>query len=479
MIVYTIIVLGYAFLIFSLAEMTSTVAFASGAYGYVRCTIGPMYGYLVGCCELIENNFITLCCVYTVTLSITAVTELDRNYEPLWMFLVYLATLAVHLPGGKYFWRSMYALFAFTMTALFLYLFTVWVTQPKIWSADLTNAKHNKFEGGAVSMLQQLFRPTWFYIGIECITVTGKNMTDGTKVLPKALIAVFGTVFVVCTAIMITTAAYFQQFLGIMSWKDLALTVFAPLTFGYQDGLKMGSKAVYCFTIISSFGSVLGFHYTSTHVMQAMALSGLLPPVLKRWSGPSKVPVNALVVSAVVQYCILVIGWSVSTAPPFFTVCILSSCFVYFGTFGAFLSFRYRFGHMPRLFTSPTGLFGGIFGIVLFAFVFFVVSIVNIEDQAIYYFLGYMAACLVYYILVAEKRQFFSPEEQKRFLKAYILNGKSPPLRVAVSCSHSDSVSVPVPVPVPFCACPSPQLRRRKPRTTPFWRAFTWRSTVW
>ena len=98
---------------------------------------------------------------------------------------------------------------------------------------------------------------------------------------------------------------------------------------------------------------------------------------------------------------------------------------MYFGTFGAFLSFRYRFGHMPRLFTSPTGLFGGIFGIVLFAFVFFVVSIVNIEDQAIYYFLGYMAACLVYYILVAEKRQFFSPEEQKRFLKAYILNAKT------------------------------------------------------
>lgn len=424
MVIYTIVVLGYTSLVFCLAEMTSTVAFASGTYGYVRCTIGPLYGFLVGCCELIENNFITLCCVYTIALSMTAVTEMDRNYEPLWMFLTYAAAVFVLLPGGHYLWRFMYVLCAFTLTALYLYLFTVWTTQPKMWTADLTHAAHNKIAGSATTVLQQLFRPNWFYIGFEVITVTGKNMSDGTKVLPRVLLAVFFTVAITCTLIVFTTAAYFQDLLGEISWADIALTVFAPLTYGYQNGLGMSPKGIYAFTIISTFGSVLGFHYTSTQLMQAMALSGLLPPVLKRWSGPNKVPVNALLCSTFIQYVVLVIGWSVSLYPPFFTLCILSSCVVYFGAFGAFLSFRYRFGHMTRLFTSPFGVSGGVFGFMLFLFMFFVVAVVNAEDLAIYYFIGYMGACLIYYIVYAEKNQFFSPEEQKRFLKAYILNGK-------------------------------------------------------
>eukprot|EP01033_Poteriospumella_lacustris_P010809 gene10807-7692_t len=63
---------------------------------------------------------------------------------------------------------------------------------------------------------------------------------------------------------MITTAAYFQQFVGMMSWKDLALTVFAPLTFGYQDGLKMAkTKKAANYTILESI--YLAFNCLATN----------------------------------------------------------------------------------------------------------------------------------------------------------------------------------------------------------------------
>eukprot|EP01031_Cornospumella_fuschlensis_P035406 gene35406-42915_t len=45
---------GYVCLTFSLAEMTSILPFAGGSYGYVRCTLGPFIGFIVGCCETME-----------------------------------------------------------------------------------------------------------------------------------------------------------------------------------------------------------------------------------------------------------------------------------------------------------------------------------------------------------------------------------------------------------------------------------------
>ncbi|RYH08268.1 APC family permease [archaeon] len=52
--------LGYFSLTTVLAELTSITNFAGGTYGYSRCSLGPKYGWLFACCELLQYNFFTI-----------------------------------------------------------------------------------------------------------------------------------------------------------------------------------------------------------------------------------------------------------------------------------------------------------------------------------------------------------------------------------------------------------------------------------
>lgn len=97
--------LGYICLSLCLSEMTSVLPFAGGSYGYVRCSLGPFYGYLVGFCEGIAY-------ILYVAASLLAIGTLFRDlfqssfiYQPAYWFLFYAIALPFQIMGGAYFWR--------------------------------------------------------------------------------------------------------------------------------------------------------------------------------------------------------------------------------------------------------------------------------------------------------------------------------------------------------------------------------------
>jgi ethanolamine permease len=54
---FVIVALGYLVLTLCVAEMISVISFPGGYYGYVRCSMGPLLGFLVGCSGLVESIF--------------------------------------------------------------------------------------------------------------------------------------------------------------------------------------------------------------------------------------------------------------------------------------------------------------------------------------------------------------------------------------------------------------------------------------
>eukprot|EP01031_Cornospumella_fuschlensis_P034905 gene34905-42271_t len=78
---------------------------------------------------------------------------------------------------------------------------------------------------------------------------------------------------------------------------------------------------------------------------------------------------------------------------------------------------------MERSFRSPLGLFGAYLGMAVFSLTFIGIAFFN-EDNGISIstFVIFMIFAMAYYFLVAQKREFFSKEEQDKFMKAYILN---------------------------------------------------------
>eukprot|EP01033_Poteriospumella_lacustris_P003033 gene3033-biopygen1383 len=407
---------AYLTLVLCLAELTSIVAFASGAYGYVRCSVGPFYGYMVACCELLENSFVTITCVFSVSSAMTVATGLSRDFEPLWMLLCYVLLFAVQSQGGWYFWMSMCFFGATTATLMILYSMSVLTTE-NLSRINLTNDPYEKFVGGGPGFFQSFYLPMWLYIGSEAITISGKNMDNGPDVIPQALIVTVITAFFINVWVIFSTVIEFTN----NGWFQHVHDAF-PLSLALHHNLAIPYSVGAALTLAPNFSSGLGFLYASMHLVQAMSLSGLVSPFFKPTMGDAKVPMRSLVTSCVGQYVVAVIGWAVSDDPPFYEICVIAACCVYVGVFAAYATFHIKFANMERKFRSPLGLAGAAYGALIFGITFFGILIDTINQYLVVVFVGFMLSAAAYYVVVVEARQFFSPEEQKRFMKAYILN---------------------------------------------------------
>jgi hypothetical protein len=90
--------------------------------------------------------------------------------------------------------------------------------------------------------------------------------------------------------------------------------------------------------------------------------------------------------------------------------------------FWCYLLFKVHYGSMDRTFVNPLGSASAIFGILYFGTLVISLLFVQLDFHALMGFAPLMILSIVYYYKVVEARQFFSKEEQQKFMKAYILN---------------------------------------------------------
>ena len=174
---FMIISIGYFLLISCLAEMTSIVAFASGAYGYVRCSLGPFYGYMVACCEVMENSFVSITCVYALNYGIKVAADMPTYGEPLVMLLCYVLLFLFQCRGGWYFWTAMCVFAVASAVLIALYCISI-LASPEPGHANLVDEPQDKFVRGGAGFMADLYRPIWLYIGAETVTISGKNIAN-------------------------------------------------------------------------------------------------------------------------------------------------------------------------------------------------------------------------------------------------------------------------------------------------------------
>lgn len=180
-------------------------------------------------------------------------------------------------------------------------------------------------------------------------------------------------------------------------------------------------------TVLPNLAGAVGYLYASKHLTQAMSLSGLLPPFFKHVMGPNHVPIRALFFCAIAQYIVLILGWYFLEEPPFFTLCLLGASIAYVGLMASFIAFRVKYAQMARTFVSFLGIPGATLGIFIFILVFLSIAVHGIEIAGIDVgiFFSVLICGTFHYYLVVEDRQGFSVEEQKRFMKAYIVNSNA------------------------------------------------------
>jgi hypothetical protein len=77
---------------------------------------------------------------------------------------------------------------------------------------------------------------------------------------------------------------------------------------------------------------------------------------------------------------------------------------------------------MDRQFVNPLGAVSAIFGMAYFVIVVLSLLFLQHDYIVVVVFVPVLLLAIVYYYKVVESRQFFSKEEQDKFMKAYILN---------------------------------------------------------
>jgi ethanolamine permease len=156
-----------------------------------------------------------------------------------------------------------------------------------------------------------------------------------------------------------------------------------------------------------------------------MSKSGLLPACLAGTYGDRKTPVVAMMTTAAIGICVLLPLWGFNPgADDLYELCMIGACCVYIAMFWCFIVFKVRYDGMDRTFTNPLGIASAVYGICYFLLVLFTLLFAQLDFNALCAFVPYIVLSVVYYFKVVESRQFFSKDEQQKFMKAYILNGK-------------------------------------------------------
>lgn len=198
------------------------------------------------------------------------------------------------------------------------------------------------------------------------------------------------------------------------------------LQYGLSDAIKLNPDRYPLLLIPPTLATCAGYMYASGNQLAAMAESGLMPKLLQPRYGTDQIPVVSMVACGAMQFVVYYLVYLLAPRTIFFLghLIVLSGPSLFILVCLSFIAFRVKFSTMTRNFVSPLGIPGAAGGALCWAFV----VVVNSDDQfqpttrAIQTFYIFVAVVVVYYFVYVRHVQFFSKEEQEKFMKAYVLN---------------------------------------------------------
>jgi ethanolamine permease len=148
-----------------------------GVYGFIRATTGPYYGFIVGCCEAMQN----ICYVSATAIPLAKMTAyacgLSSDYEPLFWVLFYITSLAINIAGNQVFWKFNYAIGLISLLLIIAYILgTIAYADFSKYVEQEEAVNDNAFDGQG--MMKFLPIVAWFFIGVESLPLCGRDCAE-------------------------------------------------------------------------------------------------------------------------------------------------------------------------------------------------------------------------------------------------------------------------------------------------------------
>eukprot|EP01039_Chlorochromonas_danica_P004623 gene4622-biopygen2312 len=442
-VVVMLYILAFTALTYSFVELVSIVPFSGGCYGYSRCALGPFMGYVAGMFETAKYILYATFNIYRLGHIFTIACGLDENHQILiWMTFVVCFNL-VHYFKTKMLWWIIGLLGSciFLIQAIFIFGATS--------KGSVSNIEGSSWHS----------KPSEFVDAFPYAVYTLSALDAGGDMVPKALLGVLAWAVIAIFSMIVAQSAYNYDDSALMT-EDYAYNIGLRKVFS----MSADNQLVTLFALPSSLGCCVGFLYCAARQVRSMASSGLLPPILAMGQGQkvkdssqpvaaatavvpggtseeaaknmsmkddddigrSSKPTMAVFACSVFCFGLLLVGYyTIDKYNDMYTqMGQLLNALMYQPLMVSYMVFSTRFSSMERSIKSPFGIPGAVFAMSFFMFLFIMRLVSNTDTNTAFgVTLVIFTVCVVaYYILVVQKRQFFSKEEQEKFMKAYVVN---------------------------------------------------------
>ena len=421
--------LGLGFLIaaFCLAEMTSTLPFAGGMYGFVRLTCGPYLGYVIGCIEAFQNiSFTASLALFMSKALCYAIEGLNVRLSILFTAIFFYGSYWVNIQGGKTFWWTMSGVCSIAVVMLLMYI---------LGNTAVVNMDDNDGDGviqparGVMSTADRVYTTlsclpyaSCFFVGMKMIPIAASEV-DGSKkkAIPRGIILSFVVMLFFAVALICTISATHP---GALASSE----VFSPLAAGYSSIFSgLNKHQAVALSIPAYIATCLALVYVYSRQIRAMAQSRLfmLSEILARSWGENQTPRAATIFGSSVAFILIIAGYAgdEEVLGCLNNISMMMSFFVYLMIIICYVRFRHRFDRLPSDFRSPFGIYGACVG--FFVFMFTLICMVAFQPPGLIVLGicgGFIVLVSIIYKVRVASQQGYSDDEKKTMFQGYVIN---------------------------------------------------------
>nr|KAJ3421044.1 hypothetical protein HK105_004649 [Polyrhizophydium stewartii] len=414
----------------SLVEMATAFPFSSGCAAYTFAAFGGAAATIIGYLYTIEFITMTAQTLMSLGQTLTQAFELPHELEPIWWALAVAfcaaANLHPRLVAKFNAWMTLLScmllcavLVVEAPSVRFQQAFTTAINSTDASSTNATQLTEPSslstaflpFQGAGI--VRSIPSVLYLYIGFESLTVFAEETRHIPHSIPRGTTASMFTLVVLATATLLITSAAAPG-IAVIAGSALPHTtsLLAILNLG-PTSIRLLGLVVLPPIVISLITTI----FSSSRYIYALSRGGFLPTNLSltnRYGGPFV----ATIVSSFLSFglCFVINYGGLQFQTFFMDLSILSALLAYTFDMLVFVRLRSVMPGLPRPVTSPFGVAGAVFVMLVSALA--VASLVALDRTFALIFvvlIGFFVLLVPYYVFFIRKNLTASPE--KEFVK--------------------------------------------------------------
>lgn len=394
--------LMYFSMVFSLAELSSSLPTAGGGYSFARRALGPLGGFMTGAAILME---------YALAASAVAifiggyVGELIGIDGPIVYAAFYAVFIGIHLLGAGEALKIMMIITSVAVLALLAFILGIipHFDASRLFDIPVTDAvgASEWLPLGYMGIWAALPFAMWLFLAIEGVPLAAEESTNPARDMPRGIIAAMCVLLFTGTLVLFLVPGGAGA--SAMAEHGAPLVGALQAVYGENSPIAGFVNVVGLAGLVASFFSVI---YAYSRQLFALSRAGYLPRFLSL-TGKRKVPALALIVPGILGFLCALTG----EGDLMITMAVFGATISYILMMLSHIVLRLKEPKLERPYRTPGGIITS--GTALLLSLAALISTFLVSQQAAFWAAGVYAVLLCWFLLYSRHHLVAqAPEEE-------------------------------------------------------------------